>query len=369
MIDAPDRVFALVTGGGTAGHVVPALVVAEELLRRGHARSSIRFVGARRGLEASAVPAAGFAIDLLPGRGLRRSLRPGALVANLGALVGLARAFVRARRTVRRFAPAVVVGVGGFASLACVVAARLSRIPAVVHEQNAAPGLVNRVAVRLGARAAVALPGTRLAGAVLTGNPVRPEIAAVVRRPDPTRPLVLVFGGSLGSRRINDAALGLYERWRDRSDVAVCHLTGERDHRRCSEWLAARRRGVDALEYRQRPYEAQMEGLYSRAGVAVCRSGALTVAELASVGLPAVLVPLPNATSDHQRHNATAMLSAGAAVMVPDAELDPSRLGDELEALLADPAGLEAMGAAGRRLAVPDAAARLADLVEEAARG
>ncbi len=148
------------------------------------AHDDLRFVGARRGLEATVVPEAGFAIDLLPGRGVRRSLRPDALRENAGALWGTARAVVRCRKLVRHLRPQVVVGVGGYASLPCVLAARLRRrpVPVVVHEQNAAPGVANRVAVRLGARAAVSLPGTPLKGAVLTGNPVRAALLAV-RRP------------------------------------------------------------------------------------------------------------------------------------------------------------------------------------------
>ncbi len=268
----------------------------------------------------------------------------------------------------RRSRPAVVVGVGGYASLPTLVAARLRRVPAVVHEQNAAPGLANRIAVRLGARAAVSLPGTPLRGAVLIGNPVRDEIAAVRRDPDPARPLVTVFGGSLGAGRINDAALGLYERWRDRADVAVHHVTGPRNHEACAARLAAARRpdrhaGLRARRLRRphgtavRPHDAR--GVPGRGHHR---------AELAVAGVPAVLVPLPGAPGDHQARNADALVGAGAAVVVPDAELDAARLDAELRELLADPGRLETMAANARTLGRPDAAARLADLVEEVAR-
>src|SRR5205814_2278431 len=184
----------------------PALALADALVARGHPRDTGRCVGARRGLEARVVREAGDAIDLLPGRGLQRRLTTANLRAGWDTLTALA----RARRIVRRSRPAVVVGVGGYASLPCLVAARLQRIPTVVHEQNAAPGLANRIAVRLGARAAVSLPGTPLPGAVLTGNPVRAAVVALQRHPSPDRPLVAVFGGSLGARRINQAAAQLY---------------------------------------------------------------------------------------------------------------------------------------------------------------
>ena len=202
----------MITGGGTGGHVYPALALADALAARGHPRDAIRFVGARRGLEARVVPEAGYAIDLLPGRGLQRRLT----VANLRAGWDTLTAFAHARRIVRTTRPSVVVGVGGYASLPTLVAARLRRVPAVVHEQNAAPGLANRLAVRMGARAAVSLPDTPLRDPVLTGNPIRPEIAAVRRAPA-TPPLLAVIGGSLGARRLNEAAIDLYERWRARS--------------------------------------------------------------------------------------------------------------------------------------------------------
>ncbi|TMK67142.1 MAG: undecaprenyldiphospho-muramoylpentapeptide beta-N-acetylglucosaminyltransferase [Actinobacteria bacterium] len=360
--------YALVTGGGTGGHVYPALAVANELVRRGHARETIRFVGARRGLEAQVVPAAGYAIDLLPGRGLQRRWSLRALVANVGALAGTIAALVRAFRIVRRRRPRVVLGVGGYASFACLLAARARRVPAVVHEQNAAPGLSNRIAVRLGARAAVSLPGTSLSGGVLTGNPVRVSVAQVERRPDPRRPLVAVVGGSLGARRLNDAALGLYERWRSRDDVAVCHVTGRRNHAECAARLDSIRRDDDRLDYSLVPYEENMAALYTRTAVAVCRAGAVTVAELAAAGIPAVLVPLPGAPADHQTRNAQSLAGAGAALLIPDDELDAACLAATLDELLHDDERREAMAAAAHRLARPDAAARVADLVEAVAR-
>jgi UDP-N-acetylglucosamine--N-acetylmuramyl-(pentapeptide) pyrophosphoryl-undecaprenol N-acetylglucosamine transferase len=351
----------VITGGGTGGHVYPALALAGELVGRGHSRDTIRFVGASRGLEARVVPERGYAIDLLPGRGFQRRFT----VANLRAAWDTLIAFVGARRIIRRVRPRVVVGVGGYASLPCLVAARLRRVPSVVHEQNAAPGLANRIAVRMGAKPAVSLPGTPLRAAVLTGNPVRSEIAAVRRAPDADLPLVAVFGGSLGSVRINDAALELYDRWRDRADIAVQHVTGPRNYEDCKARLTGLRRPGDALRYELVAYEEHMDQLYARTTVAVCRAGAVTVAELAAAGVPAVLVPLPGAPGDHQTRNAEALAAADAAVVLPDLECDGDRLDVELKTLLSDPARLESMSEAARGIARPDAAARLADLVEE----
>ncbi len=355
----------LITGGGTGGHVYPALALAEELVRRGFPSDRIGFVGARRGLEATAVPEAGFAIDLLPGRGLQRRVT----LANLGALWGSVVAFFRALRIVGRERPAVVVGVGGYASLPCVVAARLRRIPVVVHEQNAVPGLANRIAVRLGARAAISLPDTPLAGGVLVGNPVRGAITSLDRSPDLEHPLVLIFGGSLGARRINDAVLGLVGRWRHRTDRRIRHVTGRRNHAECVETLASLQGSDDQLDYTLSPYESDMAARYAEAGVVVCRAGAVTVAELAAGGVPSVLVPLPGAPGDHQTRNAEALVEVGAAVLVPDDECTTERLASELDRLVDDPDRLRSMAEAARSLARPRAASDLADLVEGVADG
>jgi UDP-N-acetylglucosamine:LPS N-acetylglucosamine transferase len=232
----------------------------------------------------------------------------------------------------------------------------------VVHEADAHPGLANRIAVRLGARAAVSLPGTPLPGAVVTGNPIRPAIAAVVRAPV-APPVVAVVGGSLGARSLNRAVLGLYDRWRDRSDLTIHHVTGTRDYQECSTTLAAQRAPGDTLSYSLVPFEEHMEVVYAEATLVVSRSGGMT-AELTTVGMPSLLVPLPGAPGDHQTANADALVAAGAAVKIADGELDPVRLATEIDALLTDPALLASMTAAARTLGRPDATARFADLVE-----
>lgn len=352
----------LISGGGTGGHVFPALALAEELAARGYERERIRFVGAARGLEATAVPAAGFAVDLLPGRGLERRWSPAAIGRNVRTTADTAVAFVRAWKLVGELRPRVVVGVGGYASLPALVAARVRRIPAVVHESDAHPGLANRIAVRLGARAAVTLPDTPLPDAVVTGNPVRPSIAAVSRAPV-APPQVAVIGGSLGARSLNRAVLDLYDAWRGRDDLTIHHVSGVRDYEECSRMLAARRAESDRLSYSLVPFEEHMEVVYEEATLVVSRSGGMT-AELAAIGVPSVLVPLPGAPGDHQTANADAFVVAGAAVKIVDRELSGARLAGELDALLADPARLAAMATAARSLGRPDAAARFADLVE-----
>ena len=360
-----DRVFALFAGGGTGGHTYPALAVAQELVQRGHPRDSVRFVGGRRGIEGRVVPEAGFAIDLLAGRGLQRRLT----VANVAALAGAVSAFARALVLVRRYRPRVVVGFGGYASLPCVAAARFWRVPTLVHEQDAAPGLANRIGVRLGAHAAVSLPGTPLRGATLTGNPVRGSIATLVRAPAADPALVAVYGGAQGARTINRAALDCYDRWRARRDLRVRHVCGPRNETECAATLRGQQRDGDALVYELVGYEQHMDDLLSHATVAVCRSGAGTIAELTVAGVPAVLVPLPGSPSDHQARNAGTLERAGAAVVVRDDECDGARLDGVVSALLAEPERLARMSVAARGLGRADAAARVADLVEEQAGG
>jgi UDP-N-acetylglucosamine--N-acetylmuramyl-(pentapeptide) pyrophosphoryl-undecaprenol N-acetylglucosamine transferase len=200
-----------------------------------------------------------------------------------------------------------------------------------------------------------------------TGPKRLAAIAAVVRAPI-APPRIAVVGGSLGARSLNVAVLGLYDIWRDRTDVTIHHVTGTRDYPGCSTRLAAQRTASDRLSYSLVPFEEHMEVVYAKATLVVSRSGGMT-AELTTVGMPSVLVPLPGAPGDHQTANADALVAAGAAVKIPDAELYPTRLAVELDALLADPARLAGMGAAARALGRPDATARFADLVESAMSG
>jgi UDP-N-acetylglucosamine--N-acetylmuramyl-(pentapeptide) pyrophosphoryl-undecaprenol N-acetylglucosamine transferase len=274
----------------------------------------------------------------------------------------------RALRIVRRLRPEVVVGVGGYASVPAILAARVARIPVVVHEQNAVPGLANRLAARLGASIAVSFPGTDLPGATVVGNPVRASLATIVRTPDAARPLLGVVGGSLGSPRLNDAALDLYDRWRARTDVQVRHVAGRLHYEECRRRLDRLHDSRDMLVYELVSYEDHMDRLYGRSSLAVCRAGAVTVAELAAAGVPSVLVPWPGAADDHQTDNARVMARAGAAVVVADEDADGARLDAVARELLLDPERLAKMSAAARGLALPDAADRLADLVEEEAR-
>lgn len=366
-----DGTYALIAGGGTAGHVLPAVAIADALVERGHERSSIHYVGSVRGIESTVVPDAGYQLTLLPGRGIQRRLT----LANIGATAGIIVAIVRAIGLVRRLRPRVVVAVGGYASVPVALGAVLWRVPIVVAEQNAQPGAANRLVARFAKAAAVSFPGTPLPRSVVTGNPVRQAVLAVDRRRDgeqakqrlgiePGRRLVLVVGGSLGALRINEAVRDVAaSAWRDRADLSVRHIVGARDW----EWIHG---DVDRgrLQYEQVRYEHDMALALAAADLAVCRSGSSTCFELAAAALPAVLVPSPFVTADHQSANARHLEAVGAAVVVPDAELTPERVAKEVDSLLADTARLEAMTSAARSLAAPHAAGAIAALAKRHAR-
>lgn len=376
---AGTRRYALVAGGGTAGHLQPALAIAEALVDAGHARGTIEFVGSERGQDAATLAGRGFPVTLLPGRGIVRSLQPRDLVRNVGSAWELLVAAGRAVRVVGRARPRVVVAVGGYASLGGAVGALLHRVPLVLVNVDAVPGAANRLLGRFAAASAVGWEGTPLPRAVVTGTPVRPPIAAVERSAearrtarttlglDPDRSVVVVFGGSLGARQINRAVDGMAARWDGRPDAAIYHIVGRRDWGQYAEGpdaervVAGRPEGPDLVRV---PYEERMPLVYTAADLVVCRAGAMTVAELAAAGVPAVLVPLPGAPGDHQTANARVLERVGAAVLLPDPECTPAGLTTVVEDLLADRARLEGMGQAAHALGRPDAAAAGAAVVD-----
>ena len=377
--------YALVAGGGTAGHLQPALAIAEALVVAGHDRGTIEFVGSERGQDAQTLAGRGFPVTLLPGRGIVRSLTPRDLVRNVGSAGELVVAAVRAVRLVGRARPRVVVAVGGYASLAGSVGALVHRVPLVLVNVDAVPGAANRLLGRFAAASAVGWEGNPLPRAVVTGTPVRPQISAVDRSAGARssaraelglpgdRTVVAVFGGSLGARRINQAVDGLAARWSERSDVAIYHIVGRRDWASYdppsgADRIVAARPGAGGPDLVRVPYEERMPAVYAAADLVVCRAGAMSVAELTAAGVPAVLVPLPGAPGDHQTANARVLERVGAAVLLPDPECTPAGLTTIVEELVGDRGRLEAMGRAAHGLARPDAAAAGADVVMANAR-
>ncbi len=361
----------VVTGGGTAGHVLPALAIARALVAGGRRADSVWYVGSQRGMEARLVGAAGFRLTLLPGRGIPRRIS----AESAAAALSLAGACAAGIALVRRLRPAAVVTVGGYAGLPAALGALLWRVPLVVVNVDAVPGAANRLVAPFAAASAVALAGTPLPRAVVTGAPVREEVLAVDRAPagrfaaraalglPQDAPVLAVTGGSLGAGRLNEAVLGLLAAWRGPADLVVYHVAGERN--RAAVAAAA---PATALDYRVVGYEERLPELLAAADVVVCRAGASTVAELGVIGTPAILVPLPGAPGDHQHRNAERLAAAGAAVLLADAAASGTRLAEEVAALLADPVRRAEMEQNARRLGRRDAASAVARLVEEVAR-
>ena len=342
----------VIAGGGTGGHLYPGLAVAEALVGRGH---RVEFVGTAAGIEARVVPPAGFVLHMLPGRQLRGG-GVGRAVMGMGSL---ARGVGRARAVLAELRPGLVVGVGGYASAATVVAARLRRIPTLLIEQNVIPGAANRLLGRLGPRVCVGFEDTIAhfapGQAVHTGNPIRTRVIETPRmRRD--RPGLLVVGGSGGAHQVNasmvEAAGHIADLLRC---VDVLHQTGPAD--------AAAMRAAWAqlgLAARVEAFIDDMGAAYAGADVVVARAGAMTCAELTALGLPSILIPYPFAADDHQRANAEVLVRAGAALMIPDRELTPQRLADAIADLVGDAARRTRMAANARALGRPEAAARVA---------
>ena len=349
----------LIMAGGTGGHIFPGLAVAEALAAAG---VPVVWLGAAGGLETRLVPARGIALETVPVSGLRGK----GLAARLRAPLMLLRAFAASLGVLRRVRPRSVLALGGYVAGPGGIAAWLLRRPLVVHEQNALAGFTNRALARR-ARHVLAGFAHALPGAEWVGNPVRAAIAAL---PPPEvrlaaragRPHLLVLGGSLGARALNRALPQALAQLVPALRPEVLHQCGARgvDEARAAYAEA----GVAA---RVEPFIDDMAAAYAWADLAVCRAGALTIAELAAAGLGAILVPFPHAVDDHQTRNAEALVTAAAAQCVQERDLDPARLAGLLGDLLGDRARLLAMATAARTQARPDAAAAIARVCLEVA--
>ncbi|MFE6814539.1 undecaprenyldiphospho-muramoylpentapeptide beta-N-acetylglucosaminyltransferase [Streptomyces sp. NPDC057677] len=359
----------VIGAGGTGGHIYPGLALAEAL-RRADPDAVISFIGTERGLETTLIPAAGYrlhTVDMIPfdpALGAKRFLLPAALL----------RSGAQARSVLRTQKAQVVVGMGGYPSAPAIVGAKMAGLPSVIHESNAVPGRANQFAARLTEHLTVAFDGSRahLSGgerARTVGMPIAASLAALDRPalreearrafgiPEGAR-VVLFNGGSLGAARLTAAAVDLAARWQHRGDVHLLIKTGP------AALADTRRRLIDAGAgpvAQAVPYLDRMDLAYAVADLVVCRAGSATIAELATTGVPAVLVPYPHAPGDHQTHNARVLSDAGAAHLLPDAETTADRLAALIDPLLAHPSRLAVMG----RAADPGNHARAADLLAE----
>ncbi len=352
-LDMTARV--VIAGGGTGGHLYPGIAVARELLRRQPA-TTVTFAGTARGIEARVVPREGFELDVIRSAGLKGT----SAGARIRGLLLLPLSAVDAWRVLSRRRPGLVIGVGGYSSGPVVLAGALRGVPTLLLEQNAVPGLTNRLLSRVVSAAAVTFESTLVyfgRRGFVTGNPVRPEFFGGSLRPDGRRPGVLIFGGSQGAHAINVAMVAAAPRLAVHpGGVAITHQTGERDVELVR--TGYQRAGLDA---RIEPYLFAMDREIAAVDLVVCRAGATTLAELTAAGRPSILIPLPTATDDHQRKNAEVLAAAGAAEVIEQQHLTGDLLAGRIVALLGNRDRLMAMAEAARRLARPRAAADIVD--------
>jgi UDP-N-acetylglucosamine--N-acetylmuramyl-(pentapeptide) pyrophosphoryl-undecaprenol N-acetylglucosamine transferase len=349
----------IIAGGGTGGHVIPALAIAQEL--RSSYRAEVMFIGTSRGIEKRLVPAAGFDLRLIEVGALNRV----DLATRAKTMLDLPRAMLQSANLIRHFRPDAMIGVGGYASGPAMLMGGLLRIPTIAFEPNVVPGFANRLVARTAKAAAVQFEKTcsYFRNCQATGVPVRREFFKVPPRPKDGQPTLLVFGGSQGAHAINQAVLDSLPRLAQAvPGLCIIHQTGEKDY---VDAQAVYLKQMVPAEVS--PFIDDMPSAFARADLVLCRSGASTVAEITAAGKPAIFVPLPTAADDHQRHNAEALANGSAARLLPQAELSPDRLVAEVSSLLGDRTLLASMSDAARSFAHPDAAARIAAMAAQLA--
>ena len=331
----------VITGGGTGGHIFPMLAIAEQLEVLGVAKNELRYVGSRRGQEKDLL-SGDIHLTLLPGRGIRRSLRPQVIVANVGAVISLGVAFISAIINVGIWRPRVIVSVGGYASFATSLAGALWHVPLVSVELDAVPSASQRYLVKHAALRCTAFENS-MANCVTTGVPIRAALEQLDRSESarsqlrnvqipPVRTnndVVVVMTGSLGAKSVNTAVLELAKLWSTKDSLTIIHVTGRRDY----EFVKNNAPSCSGLDYRIIPF-GEMNELWALCDVAITRAGAMTVGELCQLGIPSVLIPLPGAPGDHQTKNAEKLVASGGALMIRDFELNATVLASALELVI-----------------------------------
>ncbi|HEV7768807.1 MAG TPA: undecaprenyldiphospho-muramoylpentapeptide beta-N-acetylglucosaminyltransferase [Thermoanaerobaculia bacterium] len=355
----------MIAGGGTGGHIYPAIAIAREYLSRDPERTVV-FVGTARGLEKTIVPKAGFPLELIDVAGLK-GMRGLNLVRNI---LRLPLGFIQAWKHVGHHRPNVVLGVGGYSSGPVLVAAKLRGVPTIIHDANAFPGLANRVLARwvttVAAAFAEALPRMKRTDGVVTGNPIRKEffdLGATVRQPTTdNRQRLLIFGGSQGSRILNDTMTAALPHLAPlQGKLEIVHQTGPNE---LAKVQGAYQQSPFA-NARVVPYLDPMADEIAAADLVVSRAGAMTIGELAAIGRAAILIPFAQATNNHQELNARVVEKAGGAVVITEAELSSEKLAKAISEVLSDPQRAQRMGTSSKTLATPDATKSIVDLIEK----
>ena len=367
---AADGTFAVVTGGGTSGHVLPALAIADALVAAGHARDSIHYVGGRHGAEVALLAATEYPATFLDIVGLQRSLSR----RNLAFGPKLLRSVRAAHRLLRELCPAIVVNVGGYASFPMTYAAHRAKVPYIVVSWDHRPGLVSRTMARGASACAVASAGSTLPHAQVTGAPMRAEIIGLDRAATRAqarvqlelpadRFVVAVVCGSLGAAAVNAIVTTAVNHLGSRRDLVVYHVVGER----FLDQAAPERDGKSGILYRVIGYQSQMAQLYAAADLLITRAGAGTLAEIATVGAPAIVVPWPGAAENHQLANATLLADQRAVVVIEQDAFTAERLIAEIDRFLADPGALADLAANARAAGALHRSGKLVALIEQVA--
>lgn len=350
---------AILTTGGTGGHIFPALAVAEELRRR-HPAMELLFVGGEYGMEKDLLAKTGIPFLALPVRGvLGRGLK------SLTAMMKLGASTLEARKILKGFAPDVVAGFGGYASFPTMLAAKTLGIPALLHEQNAIAGASNKILARLGVKVCATLPGTSGFAKIeeVTGNPVRASLRKIRPKSFVGAKRLFVLGGSQGAAGLNRFMADALPYFAANS-VEIIHQCGKKDE----QWLKKAYKKFAFPENSVRAFIDDIAGVYEWADLILCRSGASTIAEICIAGVPAVFVPFPAAIHDHQTWNAKILQKTGGALLVPESELETAGTREIILKLLENPEKLAEMSSALLKMARPEAAARIVDNLEKLAK-
>ncbi len=363
----------LIAGGGTGGHVYPGISVADEFKDRKQ-NHKILFVGTRRGMESELVPKFGYTLETITVSGFQRRISLGLIKSAAEAVRG----FFQAGRIITRFQPDIVIGTGGYVCGPVVSIARLRGIPTIILEQNVIPGVTNRILGRFVNGVAVTYGASRRffpasSHVQVTGNPIRRDIMSAdpvqgreTLKLDPEKKVVMSFGGSIGAQSINRAMVEVAAAWKERKDIELLIVTGK--DKLTETRTALQEKGIrdnEAGNVTVKPYLYNIQDAYAAADIVVGRAGGISLSELTALGKAAIIVPYPYATNQHQDHNARTLAEAGAAVVIPDRELDGAHLLRELDCLLNEPERLAEMARKSKELGRPDAAERIADWVQE----
>jgi UDP-N-acetylglucosamine--N-acetylmuramyl-(pentapeptide) pyrophosphoryl-undecaprenol N-acetylglucosamine transferase len=366
----------IISGGGTAGHVYPGLALAKALLRT-EEDIDILYVGTEAGLEAGIVPQEGIPFSSIKSKGLPRKLS----FKMISTASSVGKGFFDARRILAGFKPDVVVGMGAYVSLPIVGTAAIKKIPTVIHEQNAVPGMVNKMLAKVARAVATSFPGmekefSSAKSVVFIGNPVREEILRADHnlaeknfKIDPDRKVILVFGGSRGAQKINEAMIEVYDRWRNNDRLQIVHATGKINFDHVSGAIGRISTPEDTIKYKVYPYIENMGEAYSVSDLLVCRSGATTIAEITALGIPAILIPYPHATDNHQEKNARKLEEFGAGNVILDKDVDGAALIEKINQVIGKDESLTSAKEAAKQLGRPEAADSLANLVINIAAG